>query len=76
MKLTSTLTKISGEVINTSVIAKNNSIGRIFTMIENWCTDNDADYPRTCDVWKMNGRIQVSVKTRDRQFTNIFDTED
>ena len=76
MKLKSTLTKNSAEVINTSIIAKNCSLAKAFDMIENWCADNDADYPRTCDVWKMNGRIQVSVKTRDRQFINIFDIED
>jgi len=76
MKLKSTLTKNSAEVINTSIIAENCSLGKAFEMIENWCADNDADYPRTCDVWKMNGKIQVSVKTRDRQFINIFDIED
>jgi len=76
MKLTSTLTKNSGEVINSSVISEHCSIGRAFEMIENWCADNKADYPRTCDIWKNNGRIQVSVITKDHQFINMFDIED
>ena len=76
MKLKSTLTKNSAKVINTSIIAKNCSLAKAFDMIENWCNDNDADYPRTCDVWKKDGRIQVSVTTKDHQFINIFDIED
>lgn len=76
MKLKSTLTKNSGEVINTSVIAKNCSLAKAFEMIENWCTDNDAKYPQTCNIWKNNGQIQVSVTTKDHNYINIFDIED
>jgi hypothetical protein len=76
MKLTSTLTKNSGEVINTSVILENCSLGQAITMIESWCYDNGADYPRTCDIWKNNGLIQVSIKTKDHNYINIFDIED
>ena len=76
MKLTSTLTKNSGEVINTSIIAENCSLAKAFEMIENWCADNKTDYPRTCDIWKNNGRIQVSVTTKDHNYINIFDIED
>ena len=77
MKLKSTLTKNSGEVINTSIIAENCSLAKAFEMIENWCSDNEANIPsRTSDVWKNNGLIQVSVTTKDHQFINIFDIED
>jgi len=76
MKLTSTLTKNSGEVINTSVISEDCSLGQAITMIESWCYDNGADYPRLCDIWKNNGQIQVSVTTKDHNYINIFDIED
>ena len=80
MKLTSILkpnvAKLSPEDIKTTVISKDCTLSQAFVIIENWCADNDADYPHTYDVWKMNGKIQVSVKTRDKQFINIFDIED
>ena len=77
MKLKSTLTKNSAEVINTSIIAKNCSLAKAFDIIENWCNDNNANVPsRTSDVWKKDGKIQVSVTTKDHQFINIFDIED
>ena len=77
MKLTSTLTKNSGEIISTLIIVENCSLAKAFEMIENWCSDNEANIPsRTSDVWKNNGLIQVSVTTKDHQFINIFDIED
>ena len=76
MKLISTLTNTSSKVINSSVISENCSIGQAITMIESWCYDNDANYPSTSDIWKNNGKIQITVKTRDHKYINIFDITD
>ena len=76
MKLTSTLQLKTSLETTTKVISEDCSLGQAITMIESWCYDNGADYPRTCDLWKTDGNIRVQITTRDNKYLNIFDITD
>ena len=76
MKLTSTLRLKASLKKTTKVISENCSLGQAITMIESWCYDNGADYPRTCDFLKTDRNIRVQIITRDNKYINIFDITD
>lgn len=79
MKLTSTLIKNSDKQLNSvniSIYSENCTLGQAFTMIEVWCSNNDANLPKSCDVWKDKGNIRVQITTRDNNYTNIFNIVD
>ena len=80
MKLTSILkpnvAELSPEDIKTTVISEDCTLSQAFVMIENWCNDNDANYPDVASLWKNNGNINVRVRTHDNKYINIFDIED
>ena len=76
MKLVSTLRNRNNGKETKCVMSTECSIGQALTMIESWCYDNGADYPRTCDLWKTDGNIRVQITTRDNKYLNIFDITD
>ena len=76
MKLISTLRLKTSLEKTTKVISENCSLGQAITMIESWCYDNGADYPRICNLWKTDGNIRVQITTRDNKYLNIFDITD
>lgn len=76
MKLISTLFEKFGEHTDSpkvSIISESCTLGEAFMMIESWCNDNNADYPETNDLWKYNGSIRISVKTKNHKYINIFE---
>lgn len=76
MKLISTLRPSTSLETKTEVISEDCSLGQALIMIENWCYDNDANYPSSADLWKTEGNIRVQVRTRGNKFINIFDIKD
>jgi len=76
MKLISTLRSKTSFEETTKVISEDCSLGQAITMIESWCYDNGANYPRTCDLWKSDGNICVQIITKDNKYINIFDITD
>lgn len=82
MKLTSILilkqnvAELSPKDIKITVISEDCSLGQAITMIESWCYANGANYPKTCDLCKIDGNIRVQITTRDNKYINIFNIID
>ena len=80
MKITSILkpNKINLELedIKSTIIGEDCTLAQAFTMIENWCNDNGANYPDVASIWKEKGNMMVKVHTNDNKFINIFNIED
>ena len=76
MKLISTFRERNSLNRTQTIISDNCTIAQAFDMIEKWCTDNNANMPRTCDIWKVKGIITVHIVTKDDKYLNIFDIID
>ena len=64
------------EDIKSTVIAEDCTLSQAFVMIENWCNDNEANYPDVASLWKDKGNMSVKVHTHDNKYINIFNIED
>ena len=62
--------------IKSTVIAEDCTLSQAFIMIENWCNDNEANYPDLANLWKDKGNMSVQVRTHDNNYINIFNIED
>jgi len=62
--------------IKSTVIAEDCTLSQAFIMIENWCNDNEANYPDLANIWKDKGNMCVQVRTHDNNYINIFNIED
>jgi hypothetical protein len=76
MKLISTLRNRNTGDESKSIFSDDCSLGQALTMIESWCNDNEADYPRACDLWKNDGNIRINVYTKDHMYVNFFEITD